>query len=164
VVVLCLSFGSLTWLRPGNVPDDPLRFTSHAAAFNTTGFVRSTQERRFWYAPGLLRMNVGIHPSEPFRPGKYETVGLEKRGALNRVLLGRRVAPNIVAARILLCIRSRSVGRIDLNDRWHDDRLVVIAGSALRGEQETLILAVPGAQLRTEKGRWEVTWTGLLSQ
>lgn len=109
-------------------------------------------------------MNVGIHPNEPFRPGKYETVGLEKRGALNRVLLGRRVTPTVVATRILVCMRSRAVGRIDLNDRWHDDRLVVVAGSAFRGEQETLILAAPGAQLRTEKGKWEVTWTGLLSK
>ena len=164
MVVVCLSFGSLTWLRPGNVPDDPLRFSSHAAAFNTTGFVQSTQERRFWYAAGVLRMNVGIHPNEPFRPGKYETVGVEKRGVMNRVLLGRRVAPTVVATRILVCVRSRSVGRIDLNDQWHDNRLIVIAGSAFRGEQETLLLAEPGAQLRTEKGIWEVTWTGLLNK
>ena len=109
-------------------------------------------------------MNVGIHPNELFRPGKYETVGLEKRGALNRALLGRRVAPTVVATRILMCMRSRSAGRIDLNDQWHDDRLLVIAGSACRGEQETLFLAVPGAQLRTDKGEWEVTWTGLLSK
>ena len=109
-------------------------------------------------------MNVGIHPNEPFRRGKYETVGLEKRGALNRVLLGRRVAPTVVATRILVCMRSSSVGRIDLNDQWHDGRLVVIAGSAFRGEQETLFLAEPGAQIRTEKGIWEVTWTGLLNK
>jgi hypothetical protein len=109
-------------------------------------------------------MNVAMHPNEPFRPGKYETVGLEKRGALNRLLLGRHMAPTVVATRILMCMRSRSVGRIDLNDRWHDDRLVVIAGSAFRGEQETLFLAEPGAQVRTEKGMWEVTWTGLLSK
>jgi len=164
VVALCLSFGSLTWLRPGNVPDDPLRFSSHAAAFNTTGFVQSTNERRSWYTPGVLRMNVGTHPSGPFLPGKYETVGLEKRGAWNRVLLGRRVAPTEVATRILVCVHSGSVGRIDLTRQWHDNRLVVIAGSAFRGEQETLFLAEPGAQLRTEKGRWEVTWTGLLSK
>ena len=164
MVALCLNFGSLTWLRPGNVPDDPLRFSSHAAAFNTTGFVQSAKERRFWYTPGVLRVNVGIHLNEPFRPGKYETAGLEKRGALNRVLLGRAVAPTVVATGILLCMRSGSIGRIDLNDQWHDDRLVVIAGSAFRGEQETLFLAEPGAQLRTEKGRWEVTWTGLLSR
>ena len=109
-------------------------------------------------------MNVGMHRNDPFLPGKYETVGLEKRGALNRVLLGRRVALTVVATRILVCVRSRSVGRIGLDDQWHDDRLVVIAGSAFRGEQETLLLAEPGARLQTEKGRWEVTWTGLLNK
>lgn len=108
-------------------------------------------------------MNVGAHPNGLFLPGKYETPGVEKRGALNRVLLDRRAAPTTAATWILLCMHSRSVGRIDLNTQWHDERVVVIAGSAFRGEQETLILAEPGAQLRTEKGRREVTWTGLLS-
>lgn len=161
MVALCLSFGSLTWLRPGNVPDDSLRFSSHAAAFNTTGF---THKRRWWYTAGVLRMNVGGHPNGLFLPGKYETPGVEKRGALNRVLLDRRAAPTAVATRILLCMHSRSVGRVDLNAQWHNERLMVIAGSAFRGEQETLILAEPGAQLQTQKGRMVVTWTGLLEQ
>ncbi len=38
--------------------------------------------------------------------------------------------------------------------------MVVIAASALRGVQETLVLATPGAELRTASGKWEVTWNG----
>ena len=39
MVIRCLTFGSLWWLRPGNQVSDPLRFSAHAAVFNTTGFV-----------------------------------------------------------------------------------------------------------------------------
>jgi hypothetical protein len=62
---------------------------------------------------------------------------------------------------LLLCARSTAVGRIDFDGRWHDRGLIVIAASALRGIQETLFLAVPGAELRTETGKWMVTWNGL---
>jgi hypothetical protein len=39
--------------------------------------------------------------------------------------------------------------------------MIVVAASALRGVQETLLLAVPGSELRTEMGMWEVTWNGI---
>jgi len=158
MVVLCISFGSLSWLRPGNVTDDPLRFSRHAAAFNTTGFTRN---RRFWHTPGVIRMNVGPHPRSVFRPGKYESGGMEKRGEWNRVLLNLRLSDTKKPDRILLCIQSGTVGRIDFSSNWCTSDLLIVAGSAFRGEQETLILAQPGGQLKTERGNWEVTWTGL---
>lgn len=40
----------------------------------------------------------------------------------------------------------------------------IIAGSALHGEQETLVMGRPGAVIMTDKGQWEVTWTGLSSR
>jgi hypothetical protein len=53
------------------------------------------------------------------------------------------------------------IGRIDFDGRRHDGSMVVVAASALRGVQETLFMAVPGAELRTETGKWEVTWNGI---
>ena len=165
MVVQCISFGSLSWLRPGNVASDPLRFSEHAAAFNTSGFAQTSKERRFWHTPGVIRMNIGQHHGRVFEPGKYESAGIEKRGEWNRVLLGRRVRGSSQSAnRILLCLRSGTDGRIDFSSEWHSGAIQIVAGSALRDEQETMILAVPQAEIRTEKGWWEVTWTGLLSK
>jgi hypothetical protein len=56
---------------------------------------------------------------------------------------------------------STVIGRIDFDNRWHDEGVSVVAGSALRGVQETLLLAIPGSELRTEVGIWEVTWNGI---
>jgi hypothetical protein len=61
----------------------------------------------------------------------------------------------------LICMTSWGVGRINLSARWHDLGTNVVAGSALRAEQETLILAKPGARVTSERGVWEITWDGL---
>jgi len=159
MVVHCISFGSLSWLRPGNVSDDPFRFSQHAAAFNTTGF---SQKRRFWHTPGVIRLNVGPHQGNIFEPGQYESSEMERRGEWNRVLLKRRLGHTNTPDRILLCMHSEMFGRIDFDSNWRSNDIRIVAGSAFRGEQETLILAAPGATLTTQTGHWEVTWTGLL--
>jgi hypothetical protein len=107
-------------------------------------------------------MNVGPHQRSVFRPGKYESRGIEKRGEWNRVLLNLRLSDNEKPDRILLCIQSRMLGRIDFGSNWCTSGVLIVAGSAFRGDQETLVLAQPGAQLKTERGNWEITWTGLL--
>ncbi len=162
MVIRCLSFGSLWWLRPGKRIEDPLRFSAHAAVFNTTGFVSGAREWRLWLVAGVIRINLGMHPASHdannFEAGCFECAGLEQRGEWNRLLLGRRVKQNTRAEKVLLCVRSGVLGRIDFNDEWHDRTVQVISGSALHGYQETLILASLGAQFQTEKGGWEVTW------
>ena len=107
-------------------------------------------------------MNVAPHQTSVFRPGKYESSGVETRGEWNRVLLNRRLPDTKKPDRILLCVQSRAVGRIEFDSSWCTNDVLIVAGSAFRGDQETLILAPPGAQLKTERGDWEVTWTGLL--
>jgi hypothetical protein len=165
MVIRCLSFGSLWWLRPGKRTEDPLRFSAHAAVFNTTGFVSGSREWRLWLVAGVIRINLGMHPASHdannFTAGCFESAGLEHRGEWNRLLLGRRLKQNTRAEKVLLCVRSGPLGRINFDDEWHDRRIQVIAGSALRGYQETLILASLGAQFQTEKGSWEVTWNGI---
>ena len=162
MIVRCLSFGSLWWLRPGNQASDPLRFSIHAAAFNTTGFRCGSRERRLWLISGVVRINLASHiPASGagnFENGCYESPGPERRGEWNRLLLGTRTAHANRVDRLLICAQSTVIGRIDFDNRWHDGRVVVVAASALRGVQETLLLAIPGAELKTASGKWEVTW------
>jgi len=164
MMIRCLSFGSLWWLRPGNQASDPLRFSVRAAVFNTTGFRCGSHERRLWHISGVVRINLAWH-SEGIRAGAfedkcYQSPGPERRGEWNRLLLGKHVGDHIRADRLLLCAQSSAIGRIDFDNRWHNGSVAVIAASALRGVQETLVLAEPGAELRTASGKWEVTWSG----
>ena len=168
MVIHCVSFGLLWWLRPGNQTSDPLRFSSHAAVFNTTGFVSGSRERRLWHIAGVIRINLGMHrdtdDARRFEASRYECTGLERRGEWNRVLLGRRLDRTVKAEKIIVCARSSVIGRIQFDVSWHGNGIQVLAGSAFRGEQETLLLATPGAQLQTDAGAWEVLWDGLVKQ
>ena len=163
-MIRCLSFGSLWWLRPGNQASDPLRFSVRAAAFNTTGFRCGSHERRLWHISGVVRINLASHTqtttTRNFENGCYHSPGPERRGEWNRLLLGKCMGTSVPADQLLVCSRSTVIGRIDFDSRWHDRSVAVIAASSLRGVQETLFLAVPGAELRTEIGKWEVTWNG----
>ncbi|MGB6132851.1 MAG: hypothetical protein WBG54_13805 [Acidobacteriaceae bacterium] len=165
MVIRSLSFGSLWWLRPGDQTSDPLRFSVRAAAFNTTGFRCGSRERRLWHVSGVVRINLASH-SEATRAGTfedkcYQSPGPERRVEWNRLLLGKLAGSAMRADYLLLCARSTVIGRIDFDSRWYDGSVAVIAASALRGVQETLFLSVPGVQLRTETGKWEVTWNGI---
>ena len=164
-MIRCLSFGSLWWLRPGNLASDPLRFSDRAAVFNTTGFHCCSRERRLWHISGVVRINLASHAqttgARNFENGCYQSPGPERRGEWNRLLLGKCMGTAVPADRLLICSRSTVIGRIDFDSRWHDRSVAVIAASSLRGVQETLFLAVPGAELRTETGKWEVTWNGI---
>ena len=165
MVVHCASFGSLWWLRPGNNAADLLRFSSRAAVFNTTGFVSGSRERRSWHIAGVIRLNLGMHRDTDdvrrFDAARYECTALERRGEWNRLLLGRRLDRTVNAEKIIVCTRSSMIGRIQFDVSWHGNGIQVLAGSAFRGEQETLLLAAPGAQLQTDAGDWEVLWDGL---
>ena len=165
MVIRSLSFGSLWWLRPGDQTSDPLRFSVRAAAFNTTGFRCGSRERRLWHVSGVVRINLASH-SEATRAGTfedkcYQSPGPERRGEWNRLLLGKLLGSGMRADCLLLCARSTAIGRINFDNCWYDGSVAVIAASALRGVQETLFLAVPGAELGTETAKWEVTWNGI---
>jgi hypothetical protein len=166
--ICCMSFGSLWWLRPGDQVGDPQRFVSKAAIFNTTGFATGSKERRLWHVAGVVRMNAGMHQEarskEAFEGHSFETVGLEHRGEWNRLLLKRRIAARQPSGLILLCVRSRDEGRINFDREWHSPGVRVVAASAFRGDQETLLMAEVGSTIRTQKGEWEVTWQGLASR
>jgi hypothetical protein len=164
VLIRCVSFGSLWWLRPGNDVADPLRFSLRAAIFNTTGFISNSRERRLWHVAGVVRINLGMHSAthraDDFVTGCFESTGIERRGEWNRLLLGRRLRDRTIAE--TLCAQSRLVGRIDFEDSWHGPGIEVISASAFRGVQETLMLAFRAAEFQTDQGLWEVTWNGFI--
>jgi hypothetical protein len=165
MLIRCVSFGSIWWLRPGDRLSDPLRYTARAATFNTTGFISGARERRQWHVSGIVRFNMAMYGRAgcpAFEEECYESPGLEKRGTWNRVLLGRRVKQSPCAETILICVRCGEIGRIDFDDSWHDSNISVVAASAFRGHQETLLLAKSGAELTTAFGKWEITWNGIL--
>lgn len=164
MVIRCLSFGSLWWLRPGDQVSDALRFSSRAAIFNTTGFHCGSRERRSWHVAGVVRINAGMHcgknPMEDFVACLFESAGIEHRGEWNRLLLGRRQRKESPAEKLLLCAQSDQIGRINFGSEWCGKGVEVIAASASRGIQETLLLASPATEIHTEHGQWEVTWNG----
>jgi len=80
----------------------------------------------------------------------------------NRVLLTKRLKHVTRADRILICVDSREIGRINFDECWHSPNVSVIAASAFRGCQETLLLVMSGAELRTETVQWEISWNGIL--
>jgi len=165
MIVRCLSFGSLWWLRPGNQACDTLRFSTHAAVFNTTGFVSGSRERRLWLVSGVVRINLSSHnhpiSANSFENSCFQSPGPERRGGWNRVLLAKRVGHGDKVDRLLFCARSRLIGRIDFDKPRCDEGINVVAASALHGVQESLLLAVPGSRLRTDVGWWEITWSGI---
>jgi hypothetical protein len=46
MIIHCLNFGALWWMRPGRNHESATKFTTEAAVFNTTGFVSGARERR----------------------------------------------------------------------------------------------------------------------
>jgi hypothetical protein len=164
MIIHCVSFGSLWWLRPGQQVDDPMRFTSHAALFNTTGFISGSRERRSWHVPGIVRINAGMHRhaarSGDYVARSYESRGIERRGEWKRLLLGRQVNGPSKVDVLLLCVKSETIGRIDFGLEWSTNGVDAVAASACKGMQETLIVAPISAKIRTSCGEWEVTWNG----
>ena len=165
MILRCLSFGSLWWLRPGDDQEDSQRFVARAALFNTTGFIHGRRTRRLWMVAGAVRINTGMHPdsreAEAFTGRTYESPGLERRGSWNRILLGREAMCRNNPDAILLCIRSDRVGRINFQGDWRSKDVEVVAASAQRGIQETLLLLRFGSTIQTETGTWEATWNNL---
>lgn len=163
MIVRCLSYGSLWWLRPGQDVTDSRRYNSHAAIFNTTGFSDGARERRNWTVPGVIRLNVGtcidqrlcLHRIEP---GCFETPGLEHNGSQNRLLLQRRTKNSVTADMVLTAVSSATIGRISFADSWRSAGIKIVCASALNGVQETLLLMPAMSQITTTTGIWRLNW------
>jgi hypothetical protein len=166
MIVHCLSFGALWWLRPGDNELDHQKFTSRAAIFNTTGFRQGSRERRNWTVPGVVRLNAGTCREQRLQIGelparRFETLGLERCGAQNRLLLRRSVKQSLPADMGLVRVDSDSVGRIAFDQDWRSPGVRVVAASAFRDRQQTLLLMPCPARITTEEATWRLEWKRL---
>lgn len=159
MIVECLSFGSLWWLRPGNSNDDPRKFTTKAAVFNTTGFCHGAREHRNWTVAGVVRFNAGtlneqrIYQDDLIQE-QFHAPGLERMGSWNRLLLSRKVRHMQYPDAILVNIRSQTVGRIVFGSHWRTSGIRIVASSSFGDEQETLLLMTPDSEITTQTGKW----------
>jgi hypothetical protein len=161
VRVLVLGFGSNWWARFGRNPDDPGRFTRHAAYYNSTGISCGSKVRRHWLIPGLIRFN-GVGDFNPHAPhsaiGKTffcSELGFAFGG--NRLLFEHKAPKSAAPDCYLAVISSAQHGSICFaSNGWKSPSACVIAASQLRLAEETMLLLKPGDWVKTDWGFWQL--------
>ena len=159
--VKILEFGSNWWARFGRDHDDPLRYTRHAAYYNSAGIRCANRVRRYWVLPGLVRFN-GVGDFSPHFPGRsigktfWCTDPVLACGG-NRVLFVRRAATNSAPDSYLVVLSSDRHGTLDLgNPGWKSQSIWPISISQSRNRQEALLFMAPEAWVRSALGIWRL--------
>jgi hypothetical protein len=164
LVVQVLSFGSAWWVRPGWDERDPLRYTEHAAYFNSTGVRQSSKLHTDGPVKGLVRFNstsgLNPHRTQDNIGAVFCCGGIEKYRDTNRLLAIRRVSADAVPTHFLASTNSSIHGAISLGSRWRVGEVQAISMSRYRGRQEALLLFADGARIRTAVGSWSVMRIG----
>lgn len=163
MLIQVLGFGSSWWARFGHDPEDPYRFTRHAAYFNSTGLRCASKLRRCWVVPGLLRFN-GNGSFDPAAPQKSIGTIFECDGPSasfnrnrNRLLFIRRVSERREPDYYLLVVSSEHHGRIDFAQlAWKSKMVVGLAVSCLRDRSEAMLLMRVGDGVRSSLGTWRL--------
>lgn len=161
MLIRVLSFGCNWWGRFGHDPADPLRYTRHAAYYNSTGVRCGRKVRRHWIVPGLIRFNGvgGFNPHFPSRSigGTFLASGPDFLFGGNRLLLKQKLLDSASAERYLIVMTQDVHGRINFNSAaWKSPSVQVIAASQLRENQETMLLVQPGDWVQTACGTWQL--------
>jgi hypothetical protein len=162
MLVQILNFGTNWWARYGRDPGDPLRFTRHAAYYNSTGVECGRKVRRHWIIPGLVRFNgVGdFNPHLPERALGHTFLGSDLTYAYggNRLLLARKADPKARPDCYLIVVSSAQHGQIDFgSDVWKSVFSPVVAATQLRDRQEVMLLMKPGDWVQTVRGFWQMS-------
>ena len=165
MIVHCVSFGTLWWLRPGNDNESSLKFSSQAAVFNTTGFISGSRERRNWIVPGVIRFNLGTCMEQRVNPERQQQTrffssGLERQGTQNRLLLSRKVKANAPVDLLLVSMSEKDRGRISFDSQWRSQGVRLVAASEFGTRQESLVLLPMDGFVRTHQGEWRIVWAG----
>ena len=164
MLVRILGVGLEWWVRPGPDRSDPLRFTKHAAYFNTTAFPHGGKFRRSWKVPGVLRFN-GNSRIDPHRPKDvlgciFGCVGISTHNGQNRLLaIGKRYGA-ISPTHYLVSIESCLYGYINSACRWKNDGVSVLAFSEYDRQQRAMLLLSENAEFVTAAGVWHVSNSG----
>jgi hypothetical protein len=157
--VKILAFGSNWWARFGSDPGDPVRYTRHAAYFNSTGVRCGRKIKRHWILPGLIRFN-GFGDFNPHFPSRaigttFWCTNLVSAFGGNRVLFVRESAETTVPDCYLVVVSSDRFGVIDFGDPyWKSASTYPIAASQLRERQEVMLLMAKGECARSRLGTW----------
>ncbi|HKD78867.1 MAG TPA: hypothetical protein VKH81_04190 [Candidatus Angelobacter sp.] len=161
MLVQVLSFGTNWWARFGKDPDDPHRFTRHAAYYNSTGVKCGGKVRRHWVTSGLIRFN-GVGDFNPHHPQRaigrtFACADLTQAYGGNRLLFGRKAVTSAIPDCYLIAVSSQLHGQIDFTSAaWKSIFSEVIAASRLREEQEAMLLMRPGDWVQTSSGFWQL--------
>lgn len=163
-VIQVLSFGSAWWVRPGRDELDPLRFTRHAAYFNSTGIQQASKIHTAGPIRGVVRFNVssGLDPHRT-----HSNIGqlflcseVEVYRNTKRLLVICRASKTETPTHFLVCMRSTLHGTIALREPWCTGDVEIISLSRYRGRQEVLLLIAAGGSVHTTVGSWVVAQTG----
>jgi hypothetical protein len=164
MLVKILGFGSNWWARFGRQPDDPWRFTRHAAYHNSSGICCGRKIRRHWLVPGLIRFN-GVGGFDPHFPNRsigktFCSPGPTLTDEGNRLLLGERANRNEAPDYFLTVVSSERHGVVDFkNTHSISANVLLLAVSELHVRQEAILLMQTGSWLLSSVGFWQLAIT-----
>ncbi len=162
MLVKVLNYGTNWWARFGSDPNDPHRYTRHAAYYNSTGIRCGRKVRRHWIVPGLIRFN-GAGDFNPHLPNRslghtFLASSLDFLFGGNRLLLKNKMPDSSVPDWYLIVVAQDLHGRMDFAHlKWRSRTAKVIAASQLRQAQEAMLLMKPGDWVKTACGVWQLS-------
>jgi len=164
MLVKILGFGSNWWARFGRDPNDPWRFSRHAAYYNSAGICCGCKVRRHWLVPGLIRFN-GVGSFDPHFPNRsigkqFRSLGPFFTHGGNRLLLEERVENNETPDYFLTVVSSERHGVIDFKSTHSkSDNVLLLAVSELYLRQEAILLMQAGSWMLSSVGFWQLAAT-----
>ena len=162
MLVKVMGFGTNWWARFGSDPADPLRYTRHAAYYNSTGIRCGRKVRRHWIVPGMIRFN-GVGDFNPHRPKGslghiFLTSNLDYLFGGNRLLFKKKMPESSVPDWYLVVISQELHGRMVVGSPgWKSPVVRVIAASQLLQTQEIMLLMKPDDWVQTAYGFWHLS-------
>ncbi len=170
MLVKILQFGSSWWSKAGDDPEDPYRYTRHAAYYNATGVHCGScgqKVRHHWIVPGLVRFNgVGrFNPNFPNRAigGIFSCDAMTSTLGGNRLLLKESARASRTPDYYMVTVSSDRFGSIELRaGQWKSRGTRMVALSELRDQQEAMLLMRVGNWVRTSVGIWRLQLSGKL--
>jgi hypothetical protein len=161
MLVKILGFGSNWWSRFGRDPDDPCRYTRHAAYYNSAGVRCGNKIKRHWIIPGLVRFN-GTGDFNSHFPSRavgetFWCSDLAFACGGNRVLFARKAPKTAAPDHYLVVVSSERFGIFDFEGScWRSESAQPIAVSQLRGQQEAMLLMKNGEWVNSHLGTWRL--------
>ena len=159
--VKILGFGSNWWARFGRDPNDPCRYTRHAAFYNSAGVRCGRRIKRHWIVSGLVRFN-GVGDFDPHFPSRaigqtFWCSDLAFACGGNRILFICKAPKTTIPDHYLVVVSSGRFGIFDFDGpSWKSESTQPISVSQLRQRQEAILLMKEGEWVRSRLGSWRL--------